>query len=144
MSLILTTVTAVEQVEKEAIASLVPKPAPKEPSSKRASSRSFRRTEQPLFDINPRTAREFLHRAKEEPLDRVTFQSQEEEFSQWKEEEEKEAAKVESPVAPPTSFAEALLRKMNLKGGSDNASAKGEMDVANSLCRHLTPPRRSQ
>ena len=122
----LITISAADQVEKAAEASLASKTVPKEPSSKRASGRMNRREEKPLFDINPRTAREFLRRAKEGHVERVAFQAAAEEFSQWKEEEERKAAKVESPIAPPTSFAEALNRKQNPKDGLESEAAKGE------------------
>ena len=121
----LTIVTALEQVEKAAEAALNPKSTPKEPNPKRSSGRASRRGEQPLFDANPRVAREFLKRAQEGHLERVILQLPGEEFTQWKEEEEKEAAKSESPVAPPSSFADALLRKSNLSNGGD-VEAKGE------------------
>ena len=125
LTAMLTLLLAVEQVEKDAETSLIPKETPKEPASKRASGRAARRSGHPLFDINPRTAKEFLRRAQEKNIENVKFQLLGEEFSQWKEEEEKEAAKVESPTAPPTSFADALLRKLNFKEGSDDANAKG-------------------
>ena len=82
------------------------------------------RKEQPLFDINPRTVWEFLLRAKSEKGEQgVKFQQENEEFTQWKEEEEKEAEeKAETPTAP-TSFADALLRKLTIK--EDKTQTKG-------------------
>ena len=125
----LTYVKALEEVQKAAEVSLVPKDAPKDASkeatAKRHSGKPNRREEKPLFNINPRVAREFLKRAQDGDVTGMQFQSAEEEFSQWKEEEEKEAAKAESPVAPPTSFAEALLRKLNLKDGSNETKGEG-------------------
>ena len=116
---------ALDQIDKDAETSLIPKETPKEPASKRTSGRAARRSEHPLFDLNPRTAKEFLKRAQEKGIENVMFQMPGEEFSQWKEEEQKAAVKVESPTAPPSSFAEALLRKLNFKDGSDDANGKG-------------------
>ena len=87
---------------------------------KRSSGRAARK-EQPLFDINPRTAQEYLARAQSEKGEMgVRLQLPGEEFTQWKEEEE--VAKVESPVTAPTSFADALLRKLNIKDDGGQAS----------------------
>lgn len=53
----------------------------------------------------------------------MKFQQENEEFTQWKEEEEKRVEeKVETPTAP-TSFADALLRKLTIK--EEKAQPKG-------------------
>lgn len=109
-------------VEQLYQSSIVPKEAPKEPPQKRSSYKAVARKEQPLFDINPRIAREFLLRAQSEADDSVTFQLPNEQFTQWKEEEES-ALKVEQPPEErPTSFAQALLRKLNISDGGDGTN----------------------
>lgn len=130
--------------------SLEPKPAPKEDQQqKRFSGRP--RKEFPLFDINPRTAKEFLERAKSEAgIAGVTFQveSGKEEFTQWKEEDEKIAKASEPPVAPPNSFSEALLRKLNIAPSANQANsgpakpklvAKSSHDKATPFRYHKVP-----
>ena len=92
------------------------------------------RVERPLFDINPRTATELFTRAQAErysnlvefrfPDHGITFQNAGEEFTQWQQEAEAAAAPP-SPEAPPTSFAEALLRKLNFSEGADSNGIKG-------------------
>ena len=118
---------AFDRVEELYQASLVPKeiaPPPKRSSYKAA------RKEQPLFDINPRVAREFLLRAQSGKDDsKVTFQLPEEHFTQWKHEEE-QALKVEqTPEERPTSFAQALLRKLNISEDNDASGSKGVRHV---------------
>ena len=99
---------------------------PKDAATPRSSGRPARK-EQLLFDINPRAAWEFLSRAKSEKgVAGVLFQQEDEEFTQWREEDEKAAEKVETPQAAPTSFAEALLRKLNMKGDSESNGPKGK------------------
>ena len=98
----------------------------KDAATPRSSGRTARK-EQPLFDINPRATWEFLQRVKSEKgEDGVKFQQENEEFTQWREEDEKAAEKVETPPAAPTSFAEALLRKLNMKDDSESNGLKGE------------------
>ena len=95
-------------------------PLPKKPISKAA------RKDVPLFDINPQTTKEFLERAKAgaDNYD-VSFQLPQEQFTQWKEEEQ-QAIKTEQPVeGPPTSFAQALLRKLNFNDTADANGTKG-------------------
>ena len=95
---------------------------PKDTVVKKVSVRQLRK-EQPLFDINPRIAWEFLNRAKS--WDRsaaVIFQAEGEQFTPWKDEDE-----VHSPDAPPvapTSFVEALRSKLQDSAPPDGA-AKG-------------------
>ena len=69
---------------------------------------------------------EFLERARVGADSRsVTFQQPQEQFTQWKEEEQ-QAIKVEQPPeGPPTSFAQALLRKLNFNDGSNVNGIKG-------------------
>ncbi|MCJ1400515.1 hypothetical protein MMC11_003721 [Xylographa trunciseda] len=99
-----------EKVEQLYQASLAPKEPQKESAPKKTSSKATRK-ETPLFDINPRTAKEFLLRAQGANINNVSFQLPHEQFTQWKEEEQ-QATKVEQPPeGPPTSFAEALRRK---------------------------------
>ena len=114
-----------DRVEAAYKASLVPKEVQKEAAAKKPSGRAARK-EQPLFDINPRTAREYLSRAQSEKGEEgVKLQSSEEYFTQWKE-EEKEAVKPESPPPAPSSFADALLRKLNIRDDSNSAGSKGD------------------
>ena len=99
---------------------------PKDAATTRPSGRAARK-EQALFDINPRAAWEFLSRAKSEKGEEgVKFQQEDEEFTQWKEEEEKAAVKIEVVPTAPTSFADALLRKLNMKSDSNSNGLKGE------------------
>ncbi|MCJ1292417.1 hypothetical protein MMC34_003967 [Xylographa carneopallida] len=99
-----------EKVEQLYQASLAVKEPQKEPAPKKTSGKSARK-ETPLFDINPRASKEFLLRAHGANLNNISFQLPNEQFTQWKEEEQ-QATKVEqSPEGPPTSFAEALRRK---------------------------------
>ncbi|MCJ1390644.1 hypothetical protein MMC18_003505 [Xylographa bjoerkii] len=99
-----------EKVEQLYQASLAPKEPQKESAPKKTSSKATRK-EIPLFDINPRTAKEFLVRAQGAHLNNISFQLPHEQFTQWKEEEQ-QATKIEqAPEGPPTSFAEALRRK---------------------------------
>ncbi|MCJ1286003.1 hypothetical protein MMC26_005345 [Xylographa opegraphella] len=101
---------AFEKFEELYQTSLVTKEVQKESAPKRASSKSTRK-ETPLFDINPRTAREFLLRTQGANINNISFQLPHEQFTQWREEEQ-QANKVENlPEGPPTSFAEALRRK---------------------------------
>lgn len=95
-------------------------------SPPKRSSYKATRKEQPLFDINPRVALEFLLRAQsEKDGSKVTFQLPDEKFTQWKKEEE-QALKVEqTPEERPTSFAQALLRKLNISEDNDTNGAKG-------------------
>ena len=117
---------ASEQVEKIYKASIALKDVPKDTANARSSGRAVRK-EQPLFDINPRTTWEFLSRMRSEKGEEgVKFQEENEEFTQWKEEEEKAAEKVETVPAPPTSFADALLRKLNMKDNSESNGPKSE------------------
>ena len=113
---------AMEQLEEAYKASIVPEN--KEAPNKRYSGKPNRR-EQPLFDINPRTAKEFLARAQsEDGVDGVQFQQPDQEFTQWKE-EEMEASMPESPLPAPSGYAEALMRKLNIKNGPDISDTKG-------------------
>ncbi|MCJ1306461.1 hypothetical protein MMC25_000103 [Agyrium rufum] len=123
-----------EKVEQIYQSSLQLKEAQKELPSKRSSYKALARKEQqPLFDINPRITREFLQRAQAQTdntvSDAVTFQLPYEQFTQWREEEEKalKALKArQAPEQPPSSFAEALLRKLNIveDDGGSKAPAK--------------------
>jgi hypothetical protein len=56
----------------------------------------------------------------------VAFQSPQETFTQWREEEQ-EVRKVESPQPAPSSFAEALLRKLNINDGTDGNDSTGKV-----------------
>lgn len=115
---------AFEKVEQIYQASLVPKEIQIEPTTKKLSSK-INRKEISLFDINPLSAREFLLRAQAEDIKSVSFQLPQEQFTQWKE-EQKQAIKAEqAPEGPPTSFAQALLRKLNFNNGADSNGAKG-------------------
>jgi hypothetical protein len=117
--------TALDEVDRQYKASLKPKEAPKEPAAKRTSGRAARRGEHPLFDINPRTAWEFLGRERADAHSvSVSFQKEGEEFAQWKEEEAK-AKLEEEPPAAPSSFADALLRKLNITDGPSPTVTKG-------------------
>ena len=119
---VLMSTIAFEMVEQIYQSSVVPKEAQKEPPPKRSSYKVVARKEQPLFDINPRVAREFLLRAQSEADGSITFQLPNEQFTQWKEEEES-ALKVEQPPEErPTSFAQALLRKLNIADGGDGTN----------------------
>ena len=114
--------TALEKVEQIYKASLIPpKEVQKEPTTKKPLPKAARKEQRPLFDINPRTAQEFLVRAQS-TTDKlgVIFQSSEEKFTQWKEEEKQAAQAEQSPIGPPTSFAQALLRKLNINDGSND------------------------
>ena len=125
---LLTSHIALDQVEAAYKVSLIPKEVPKEVVAKKTSGRAARK-EQPLFDINPRTAQEYLSRAQSEKGEEgVKIQLVEEQFTQWKE-EEKEAAKPETPPSAPTSFAEALLRKLNIKDETGSSGSKGESSL---------------
>lgn len=59
----------------------------------------------------------------------MKLQQENEEFTQWKEEDEKAAEKVEIIPTAPTSFADALLRKLNMKDDSESKGSKGEPRV---------------
>jgi hypothetical protein len=112
-----------EAAEKAYKASIAPKDVQKD-NIPRASGRAARK-EYPLFDINPRTVWEFLERAKSEKGEEgVKLQQEKEDFTQWNEEEEKPVA--EAPPAP-TSFADALLRKLTIK--EDNNQPKGRFEI---------------
>ena len=132
---------ASEKVEQIYQISLAPKE--KEGPSKRASYKSTARKEQPLFDVNPRIAREFLTRSRLETGNaRITFQLPNEEFTQWKEEEKVATKTEQTPEVRPTSFAEALLRKLNI-AGEEEGGPKGLhsllLDSVTTLmyCQHL-------
>ncbi|MCJ1471959.1 hypothetical protein MMC13_000602 [Lambiella insularis] len=114
----------VEKVEQIYQASLIPKEVQKEPAPKKPSSKATRK-EIPLFDINPRSAREFLLRAQGEHIKNVSFQLPLEQFTQWKEEEQQAIKAEQAPEGPPTSFAQALLRKLNFSDGNDSNGIKG-------------------
>lgn len=116
---------ALEQVVKLCNVATLPQNGQKDTFVKRSSGRVSRK-EQPLFDINPRTAQEYLARAQSEKGEvGVGVQLAGEDFTQWKDEEEEEIAKVESPLTAPTSFADALLRKLNIKDNGGQASKGG-------------------
>ena len=69
---------------------------------------------------------EFLERARTGVDSRsVTFQQVKEQFTQWKEEEQQVVKAEQPPEGPPTSFAQALLRKLNFQDGSDASGTKG-------------------
>ena len=51
----------------------------------------------------------------------MTFQKNEEQFTQWKVEEKQAVQAEQSPVGPPTSFAQALLRKLNTNDTSNDS-----------------------
>lgn len=103
----------------------LPQNGQKDTSIKRSSGRTSRK-EQPLFDINPRTVQEYLARAQSEKGEvGVGVQLVGEDFTQWKDEEEEEIGKAESPLTAPTSFADALLRKLNIKDNGGQASKGG-------------------
>ena len=113
------TVLAFENVEKTFQSSLLQQEAQKEPPSKKSVSKvSGRKEQQPLFDLNPRIAREFLSRfqsrSNQTVDDIVTFQLPGQQFTQWKNEEEKAIKAEQPPEQPPSSFAQALLRKLNI------------------------------
>lgn len=133
---------ALEEVEIQYKASLIPKDAPKESAAKRATGRASRREEKPLFDLNPRTAWEFLSRATGPAHDddsRLEFQKENEEFSHWKRRDGVNEPKLLNDVLPPpppqppsppppSSFAEALLRKLNITDGLNPSVAKGTLE----------------
>ena len=112
-------VLAFENVEKICQPPLLQKESQKEPPSKKSLSKvSGRKEQQPLFDLNPRIAREFLSRYQSRTNqtvdDIVTFQLPSQQFTQWKNEEEKAIKAEQPPEQPPSSFAQALLRKLNI------------------------------
>lgn len=112
----------VGQICKEALAAVE---VAKESANKRPLNKAARR-EQPLFDINPRITTELLQRAKiGEEISTIAFQGVEEQFTQWKDEDRQVVAAAQPPVGPPTSFAQALLRKLNISDGSDINGPKG-------------------
>ncbi|MCJ1379926.1 hypothetical protein MMC17_003029 [Xylographa soralifera] len=114
-----------EKVEQLYQALLTAKEPQKEPAPRKTSTKAARK-ETPLFDINPRTSREFLLRAQGENLNSISFQLPHEHFTQWKEEEQ-QATKVEPPPeGPPTSFAEALRRK-KFNDELESNGAKGSL-----------------
>ena len=53
----------------------------------------------------------------------VIFQQENEIFTQWNHEDQKKVAKEEEPLPPPSSFADALLRKLVVK--EDTKGTKG-------------------
>ena len=111
--------TAFENVEKAYQSSLLQKESQKEPLPKKSTNKaSGRKEQQPLFDLNPRIAREFLLRSQSKTdqtvNDVVTFQLPGQQFTQWKNEEEKAIKAEQPPEQPPSSFAQALLRKLNI------------------------------
>ena len=112
-------------MEKALRASVVLKENGKEPVLKKVGGKANRK-EQPLFDINPRTALEYLMRSKGvEYGSDVTFQLEAEQFTQWKEEEERATRVEQGPIGPPTSFSEALLRKLNIQDNNATSQVKG-------------------
>ena len=121
---------ALEMVEQIYQSSIVPKEVQKEPPLKRSSYKAVARKEQPLFDINPRITREFLLRAQSEPDGHVTFQLPDEQFTQWKEEEELALKVDQPPEERPTSFAQALLRKLNISDGGDGTIGSKGVSVS--------------
>jgi hypothetical protein len=98
---------------------------PKEIPTKKPLSGKANRKETRLFDINPRTTMEFLERSRAVMNNhRVTFQHPQEQFTQWKEEEEKAIKAAQQPQAPPATFAQAvLLSKLNFT--PENSEVKG-------------------
>ena len=54
----------------------------------------------------------------------MIFQKEEEKFTQWEKSQE-EVAKTESPPPPPTSFASAVLRKLDIQEAAESNGAKG-------------------
>lgn len=102
------------QVEAAFKASIAPTDAPNDAPKQKKTRQSGKpaRKEHPLFDINPRIAWEFIERAQSEKgISGVMFQQENEVFTQWKREEEERVAKAETPLPPPSSFADALQRK---------------------------------
>ena len=108
-------VIASEKVEQLYQAELKAQETLKDPQRKRSSYKTATRKDHPLFDVNPRIAREFLLRSQLDTNNNgVSFQQAHEQFTQWKEEEE-QALKVEQTQEErPASFAQALLRKLNI------------------------------
>jgi hypothetical protein len=126
--LLTTSPAAFEGVEKACKAAPVNNEAAKDSFNKKSAGKGPRR-EEALFDINPRAAREFLLRAQNERIQPgVSFQSEREQFTQWREEEER-AARAQ-PHSAPTSFAQALLKKLNINDEADTNGVKGE-SIAN-------------
>lgn len=82
--------------------------------------------------MNPRIAREFLLRTQANLGGNtdggVTFQSSGEEFSQWKRDEELAARAEEVSEERPTTFAEALLSKLNIADGADKSDGSKGME----------------
>ena len=132
---------AFENVEKTCQSLLLQKESQKEPPSKKPVSKvSGRKEQQPLFDLNPRVAREFLSRYQsmtDQNADKiVTFQLPGQQFTQWKNEEEKAIKAEQPPEQPPTSFAQALLRKLNIV--EEESGPKGRLQKCSSTITYLT------
>ena len=110
---------ALDQLEAAYKASLVQDDAPAmRPKVTRPSGKASRK-EYPLFDINPQTAWEFIERAlSEKGISGVTFQQENELFSPWKKE-----AEAENALSTPSSFADALLRKLAIHDEKDVAKS---------------------
>ena len=124
---------ASEKVEQLYQAGLKAQEALKDPQQKRSSYKTAARKDHPLFDLNPQIAREFLLRSQSETNNSsVSFQQPQEQFTQWKEEEE-QALKVEqTPEERPTSFAQALLRKLNIT--EEGEGSNGPKGLNSILC----------
>ena len=119
---------ASEKVDQLYKASIPPKETQKEPQPKRSSYKAASRKDYPLFDINPRVAKEFLSRAQSDTTSHgVKFQLPNEQFTAWKE-VEKVVEKSETVEERPTSFAQALLSKLNLANdtGKSSNGVKGQ------------------
>ena len=132
------TSTAFENVEKAHQSSLLQKESQKEPPSKKSTTKaSGRKEQQPLFDLNPRIAHEFLLRSQSKTdqtvIDIVDFQLPGQQFTQWKNEEEKALKAEQPPEQPPSSFAQALLRKLNIV--EEDSGPKGKLHDKH-LCQH--------
>jgi hypothetical protein len=115
-----------EQVEEQYRASIAPKEPIKDQNPRKSWGKAPRK-EHSLFDINPRIAWEYLNRATSENGEvGVIIQGEGEKFSHWEAQKEG-AVRVESPPPPLpiSSFAGALLRKVNIQEPSEANGLKG-------------------
>ena len=106
--------TVIDRVDQVCRTSIEPKSEPEKAPRPKSGGKPAR--VYPTFDINPRLAKEFLERSKQEGSKMaVEFQKEEEQFTVWKNLEIKEEhERQKNADGKPPTFAAALLAKLNI------------------------------
>ena len=124
---------ASERVEK-ALQKVVEQQTEQRPTSQPKQSSRSARKEYPAFDINPQVTKEFLNRPEAQSF--LTIQKADEEYAPWQEEE----TLAKSNDGGPSTFAQALLAKVNMPRGlaEMEADSKGMYEPPLVVKRYLT------